>query len=223
MNRFSWADPSVQTAFPIARPGYPMIFASAFITAVFAILGFAAPAMVFMFITLCVCLFFRDPDRVVPDIENALVSPADGRIIAVEEVDNTRFYDRKCLKVSIFMSVFNVHVNRIPYSGTVTKALYYPGKFFRANLDKASRKNEHNAICLETEKGELICFVQIAGLIARRIISKVQANDKVTRGQRFGLICFGSRVDLYLPVGTKLDISVGDKVKSGTSIVGYLR
>jgi len=120
------------------------------------------------------------------------------------------------------MSVFNVHVNRIPYDGRVTAVEYNPGKFFSANLDKASRDNEQNAIFLETEKKQKICFVQIAGLIARRIICKAQTGDKVFRGQRFGMICFGSRLDVYLPADAKLNVSVGDRVKAGSSILGYL-
>ena len=120
------------------------------------------------------------------------------------------------------MSIFNVHVNRIPHEGQVKEVLYYPGNFFSANLDKASNHNEHNAIFIETEGRKNICTVQIAGLIARRIICKLQKGDIVTRGQRFGLICFGSRLDVYLPPETNLKVAVGDKVKAGTSVLGDL-
>jgi len=118
------------------------------------------------------------------------------------------------------MSIFNVHVNRIPHEGQVKTVSYYPGKFFSANLDKASRENEHNAVTLETEEGKTICTVQIAGLIARRIICKIQDGDIVARGQRFGLICFGSRLDVYLPPDINLKVTVGDRVKAGTSVLG---
>ena len=120
------------------------------------------------------------------------------------------------------MSIFNVHVNRIPYEGKINKIQYHPGKFFSANLDKASTNNEHNAVFIETEKGMNICTVQVAGLIARRIICKVQKDDIVDRGQRLGLICFGSRVDVYLPAEMRLKVAVGDKVKAGTSVLGDL-
>jgi phosphatidylserine decarboxylase len=115
-----------------------------------------------------------------------------------------------------------VHVNRVPHEGVVKKISYHPGKFFSANLDKASEHNEHNAIFIETEEGKKMCVVQIAGLIARRIICRIQKDDRLTRGRRFGMICFGSRLDVYLPAETKLNVTVGDKIKSGTSVLGYL-
>jgi phosphatidylserine decarboxylase len=120
------------------------------------------------------------------------------------------------------MSIFNVHINRIPYQGTVKKISYYPGKFFSANLDKASRDNEHNAVFLETEEGQKICFVQIAGLVARRIICNIQENDQVHRGRRFGMICFGSRLDVYLPPASNITVRLGDRISAGTSVLGEL-
>jgi phosphatidylserine decarboxylase len=118
------------------------------------------------------------------------------------------------------MSVFNVHVNRVPHSGRIKEIDYFPGKFFSANLDKASELNEHNAILIEMEDGKAMCVVQIAGLIARRIICYTKPGDQVIGGQRFGLICFGSRLDVYLPTDIKLKVAVGDKVQAGTSILG---
>jgi phosphatidylserine decarboxylase len=120
------------------------------------------------------------------------------------------------------MSIFNVHVNRVPFEGKITKIAYFPGKFFSANLDKASRDNEHNAVFLETQDGRQLCFVQIAGLVARRIICNIQEEDAVERGQRFGLICFGSRLDIYLPENTNIHVKLGDRVLAGTSILGDL-
>jgi len=121
------------------------------------------------------------------------------------------------------MSVFNAHVNRIPHDGLVKEIWYFPGKFFSANLDKASDKNEHNAVFIETPRGRSICMVQIAGLIARRIICEISGGDRVKRGHRFGMICFGSRVDLYLPHDFNLAVKHGDRVRAGSSIIGYLK
>jgi phosphatidylserine decarboxylase len=173
-------------------------------------------------VTFCICGFFRDPDRVIPNTEGAVVSPADGKVIRVGKVENSPFFAGESAKISIFMSVFNVHVNRIPFDGRIKKVNYYPGKFFSAHLDKASEKNEHNAVFLETQNGIDMSVVQVAGLIARRIICKVQSGEDVRRGQRFGIICFGSRLDVYLPANTHIEVTVGDKVKAGTSILGRL-
>ena len=222
MSNFFWSDVPSNSALPLASAGYPFIFASAFTTAVFALLGIITLSLVCLSATFFICYFFRDPDRVVPNYTGCVVSPADGKVISAGLVDNSRFYEGSCIKVSIFMSIFNVHVNRVPHEGQVKKIHYYPGKFFSANLDKASNHNEHNAIFIETEGKKNICTVQIAGLVARRIICKLQEGDIVTRGQRFGLICFGSRLDVYLPPEIKLQVGVGDKVKAGTSVLGDL-
>ena len=222
MSKFIWPDIPSHSAFPVANAGYPFIFASVFTTAVFALLGLITLSLIGLATTFFICYFFRDPDRVIPDYTGGVVSPADGKIISAGLVENTRFFEGSCIKISIFMSIFNVHVNRVPHKGRVTKVHYYPGKFFSANLDKASNENEHNAVFLETEDGKSICTVQIAGLIARRIICKIQKGDIVTRGQRFGLICFGSRLDVYLPPEINLKVAVGDKVKAGTSVLGDL-
>lgn len=222
MSKFFWSDPPNQVTFPIARAGYPFIAASVFTTAIFAILGLAILALAALAVTFFICYFFRDPNRVTPNSNGAVVAPADGRIVEAGIVDNSAFFEGKCIKTSIFMSLFNVHVNRIPYEGVVKKIDYYPGKFFSADLDKASEQNEKNAIFFDIEEGRKICMVQVAGLIARRIICNVQEGDRVTCGQRFGIICFGSRIDLYLPADTRLNVAVGDRVKAGTSVVGYL-
>ena len=222
MDEYFWSEKPSRIAFPVAKAGYPFIYASAFTTGVFALLEFSVLALIGLAATFFICYFFRDPDRITPRKEGAAVSPADGKVISAGIVEDNRFNNGSCMKVSIFMSVFNVHVNRIPHEGEVKKIDYFPGKFFSANLDKASKHNEHNAVFIETEDGKKICMVQIAGLIARRIICAVQAGDKVNRGQRFGMICFGSRVDVYLPEDTKLNVSTGDRVKAGTSVLGYL-
>ena len=172
---------------------------------------------------LFVIWFFRNPEREIPAGEGVVVAPADGRIIEIKEVAEERILKNQSLKISIFMNVFNVHVNRIPYSGKIVDILYNKGKFVSANKEKASLENEQNAVLLETPEGKKILFVQIAGLIARRIACWVEKGDLVERGQRFGLIRFGSRVDIYLPLGVKLHVSLGDKTKAGTTILGVLK
>jgi phosphatidylserine decarboxylase len=222
MEKYSPTDATNQTAFPIERAGLPFVGIAAFATAVFALLGMAVLALTGLLATLFVCYFFRDPDRVTPVVAGGIVSPADGKVLKVERLESTHFADGPCQRVSIFMSIFNVHVNRIPCDGRIKKIAYYPGKFFSANLDKASRLNEHNAVYLETGKGQTLCFVQIAGLVARRIICRIQEGDDVARGHRFGLICFGSRLDVYLPADTQVLAAVGDVVSAGTSLIGKL-
>jgi len=222
MDKFTWPDPPSLVSFPIARPGYPLIFASAFITAIFALLGLTIPALLCLAATLCICWFFRDPDRVVPNQTGSVVSPADGKIVVAGKTDDHPLGEGPCIKVSIFMTVFNVHVNRIPHEGTVTRIVYHPGSFHPADRDKASVDNERNMIFLKTADGKRMCVVQVAGLIARRIICKVQAGDELLRGQRLGMICFGSRLDVYLPNETRLTVAKGDHVKAGSSVLGYL-
>ena len=220
MNKYSRPDPASQTAFPVASAGYPFIFIAAFTTVILALLGLTTLTIIGLVVTLCICGFFRDPDRVIPDEEGVVVSPADGKVIIAGPVEQSPYYDGPAFKISIFMSVFNVHVNRVPFSGKVNSIDYYPGKFFSANLDKASQQNEHNAVSIEMDNGKPLCVVQIAGLIARRIICYINPGDQLLRGQRFGLICFGSRLDIFLPTEINLKVAVGDKVKAGTSILG---
>jgi phosphatidylserine decarboxylase len=222
MEKYTRSEAQSLTAFPVANAGYPFIFAAAFTTAVLALLGLTTLTLISLAITFAICGFFRDPDRIIPADPGVLVSPADGKIIATGLVDSSPYFDGPAMKISIFMSVFNVHVNRIPFNGQVKDISYYPGRFFSANLDKASLENEHNAVFIEMENGQPLCVVQIAGLIARRIICRIQAGDPVIRGQRFGLICFGSRLDVYLPTDIKLKVVVGDKVQAGASMLGKL-
>ncbi len=222
MDDYFRADAPSRTAFPMARAGYPFLYAAAFATAVLALLGMKAAALAGLLASFCICGFFRDPDRVVPAGAGVVVSPADGRVVSVGRVESTPFFDGACTRVGIFMSVFDVHVNRIPHEGRIRSIAYRPGRFQRANLESASTRNEHSAVTLQTAGGHDICFVQIAGLIARRIISWLQVDQSVGRGERFGLICFGSRVDVYLPADTRVEVAPGSRVKGGTSILGYL-
>ncbi|MBT8347291.1 MAG: phosphatidylserine decarboxylase family protein, partial [Desulfofustis sp.] len=163
-----------------------------------------------------------DPERTAPEIDRGVISPADGKIIFVEKINDTRFSDEKTLKISIFMNVFNVHVNRIPYTGSVTKVRHVPGSFLAADSEKAHLNNEYCAAEILTPDQRKITMVQIAGLVARRIICRLEAGDGVSRGERFGLIRFGSRVDLYLPHQSNPAVKVGDKVVAGESLLAYL-
>lgn len=220
MDEFIWSDPPARWAFPVAKAGYPLLFGGAFVTVVLALLGLTPLALAALAATLGIAGFFRDPDRPVPNRPGVVVSPADGRVVAVERMAASSFSDEDVYKVSIFMSVFNVHVNRVPAEGRVYRIRYQPGRFCSADRAEASMRNEHNAVFLETSYGKRLCFVQVAGLIARRIICYVQCDDTVRRGQRFGMICFGSRLDVYLPQDIRLAVSVGDRVRAGTSPLG---
>jgi phosphatidylserine decarboxylase len=211
-----------QRTFPIAPEGVGFIAATAFVTVYLAALGFETAALFFFVVTLFFVFFFRDPERRIPEEAGAVVSPADGKVIKVEVLSDREFTGQEMLKISIFMNVFNVHVNRIPVDATVTGISYLPGKFFSADLDKASKDNERNAVSLEAADGKKLVVVQIAGLIARRIVCRKRKGDKVVRGERFGIICFGSRLDVYLPPDTRPSVAVGDKVLAGTSILGHL-
>ena len=156
--------------------------------------------------------FFRDPERVQPNIPNAVLTPADGRILAVKQIDHSNNpLGAPGLKISIFMSVFNVHVNRIPVGGSIEKIDYHAGQFFSANLDKASEQNENNRVTLRTPDAQKIVVIQIAGLIARRIVCWITEGDRVDRGQRFGLIRFGSRLEAFLPTTQESPYKKGKK------------
>ncbi len=175
----------------------------------------------FWIAALFVLQFFRDPPRDAPTDPNAVLAPADGRIVAVEKTRDP-YTGSDALKLSVFMNVFNVHSNRSPVDGAVRRTEYSPGRFINADLDKASLENERNALLIETDNGVGITCVQIAGLVARRILCYVQAGDRLSRGQRFGFIRFGSRVDLYLPPASRAHVSIGDRVYAGQTIVAFL-
>ena len=164
--------------------------------------------------------FFRDPKRDIPRIENAVLAPADGKIIHVAE-EQDPYLDRPALKISVFMNVFSVHSNRSPISGEIRDRWYHEGAFFNAALDKASEQNERNALWIHGQQHDVV-FVQVAGLIARRILCYVNPGDQLQAGERYGFIRFGSRVDLYLPSGSHLDKKLGDWVTAGTDTLAYL-
>lgn len=165
--------------------------------------------------------FFRDPPRQIPGTERTVVSPADGRIVAVEKAKDS-YLERDALKVSVFMNVFNVHANRSPVGGEVKNRWYSPGTFVNAALDKASAENERNALWIRTAAGADVTCVQIAGLIARRILCYVQAGERLRRGERFGFIRFGSRVDVYLPLDATVKVELGQTVSCGATVLAEL-
>jgi len=208
---------------PIAKEGLPFLIPAALLALVFGLLGWSLLFLFGIVLTLFIAYFFRNPERKIPVLQNAILSPADGKILHVGEVEEGRFLKEKTLKVSIFMSLFDVHLNRSPASGKVIERSYHPGKFFVANAEKSSLLNEQNAIILETEDRFKILLIQIAGFVARRIVCYAKPGDLLKRGEIFGLIRFGSRVDLYLPPTVNPAVEVGQKVKGGESIIGYRR
>ncbi len=207
---------------PIAVEGYPFIGLFAFVTLVFGLLDWGFLTFLMFLLTLFSIYFFRNPERLIPVEEGAVLAPADGKVIFVGEVMEDRCLNSEALKISIFMNVFDVHVNRIPISGKVTEMFYNKGTFLNASLDKASLDNEQAGLVIQDEAGRSILCVQIAGLIARRIVTYPEVGDQVQRGLRYGLIRFGSRVDIYLPKGSDVRVAVGDKTVGGESILGYL-
>ena len=201
------------------RPeGLNAILVAVLATIVFALLGFGVLSLIGLVLTILVLNFFRDPERVVPDDPDAAVAPADGKVVKTGIMsDPITGEDRQV--VCIFMNVFNVHVNRMPVRGTIEAIKYFPGKFFNASLDKASRDNERCAWLIRDEHGQEWTMVQIAGLVARRIVCLAEKGDSLKRGERYGLIKFGSRVDLYLPRGYEVTTVNGEKVLAGQSII----
>ncbi len=214
---------SPEEQFPVVKEGFIFIGISAILTLAAALWGGWAAAVVPGLITLFCIYFFRDPRRVVPQGENLLVSPADGKVVDVSRSEEQRFMKKPAIKISIFLNIFNVHVNRVPVAGKVVGIFYNAGRFFAANAPKASLENEQNALILETAGGKRVVCIQIAGLIARRIVCWVKEGSVADRGERFGLIRFGSRVDLFLPIETEILVSEGDHVKGGETILGVLR
>jgi phosphatidylserine decarboxylase len=206
----------------IAHEGYPVIIFSLVITVFVAFLGISWLTILFALITFFIIWFFRNPERYFQEEEKVLISPADGKIIKIEDVELNGNISGIFKKISIFMNVFNVHVNRVPYSGNIEAIDYHEGKFFSANLDKASLENERNEVMIRTDDGRSIWVVQIAGLIARRIVCWINVGTPVKTGERFGLIRFGSRVDIYLPEDSRISVKLHDKVKAGETPLGHL-
>jgi len=212
----------------MALDGFPFIGAAALVLIILGVIasftgnniiwGFTyAEALLLLFII----FFFRDPDRITPEGQGFVISAADGKVVVIEEVSFPELSDEKLIQVSVFLSVFNVHVNRIPISGVVDEIKYYPGKFLAAYNDKASLENEQTLISIDTGNNK-IYFKQIAGLIARRIVWNLESGQSVSAGERFGLIRFGSRVDILLPLNSEICVKIGDKVKGGETVIGVI-
>jgi phosphatidylserine decarboxylase len=205
----------------IAREGWPFVAASiagAVLVHWLAGSWWAAPLWL---VSLFMVQFFRDPPRVIPQDPAAVLSPADGRVVTVERTRDP-YVERDALKMSVFMNVFNAHSNRSPVDGEVRNAWHYPGKFFNAELSKSSLENERAALWIRTTGGADVTCVQIAGLIARRILCYARAGERLTRGERYGFIRFGSRVDVYLPPNSRPVAAVGDKVYASESVLALL-
>jgi phosphatidylserine decarboxylase len=205
----------------VAREGYAFIAMAAAITVLATAAGWSILAGLALVATLFLVNFFRDPDRLTPPGDHLVTAPADGKVVAVlDSVREDRFLKRDCRRVSIFMSPIDVHVNRVPIDGTVVEVVHKHGHFHAAYLDKSSELNEQNAVLLEDARGERVLFVQIAGQLVRRIVCRLRPGDRVHRGERYGMIMFGSRVDLYLPPSIELSVKVGDHVTAATSVIG---
>ena len=205
----------------VAREGWPFLagaVAAAVLVGVLAGWWWSVPVWLGAAFVL---QFFRDPPREVPEDPRAVVSPADGRIVAVEKARDP-WLERDALKISVFMNVFNVHSNRSPVDASVRRRWYHPGAFVNAALDKASLANERNALALRTADGIDVTCVQVAGLVARRILCYVEAGAELVRGQRFGFIRFGSRVDVYLPLEAQAVAALGDKVYAAETVLARL-
>lgn len=204
----------------IAREGYPFFLIAAGLSLVVFLLGGRWVGLATLPLPLFVAWFFRDPVRVPPPDGRLIFSPADGKVLSVTEVEEGRYLRRRLCRISIFMSLFDVHVNRVPVAGRVKEVRYHPGRFLVGFAEKASLANEQNAVVIEGKEGEEVLFVQIAGWVARRIVCYLKGGEEVAAGDRMGLIRFGSRVDLYLPMDSEVLVKEGQRVRGGESPVG---
>ena len=204
--------------FQLAKEGYPFIFFFSAITVLALIFRMNWVTAIALVLTLFMVYFFRDPERVTPADRNVFYAPADGKIIRIKESEENELLNARSLMISIFMSPLNVHVNRVPTDGTVKEVKYFPGKFFSAFKDEASNYNEHITMLYETEHGNIM-LKQIAGSVARRAVCRVKPGDILSQGDRYGIIKFSSRVDIFLPLDTEVKVKLNDKVKAGETIL----
>ncbi len=207
-----------------AREGYPWILGFGSLSLVLGLLGFHFYGCILLGPTLFIAFFFRDPDREIPDDTDAIVSPADGRVVTVEPLAHGPYVsEQPACRVGIFLSPLNVHVNRVPVTGKVTRIRYRPGKFRAAFATDAAEVNEQNAVSIQDAHGRRVVLVQIAGMLARRIVCRLTEGEQVRQGARYGMIMLGSRVDVYCPAEVELKISVGQRVKAGETVIGAYR
>ena len=207
---------------PFAKEGIPFIAVPAGVPLLTAWLGWPVVASVGAVATLFSAWFFRNPARVIPQGPNLIVAPGDGKVIAIEEEFEPRYLKERAIRLTIFLNVFDVHINRMPCDGVVEGVQYQPGLFLVASKPEATLRNEQNAVMIKTREGLKVLCVQVAGLIARRIVCWISDRERAIRGERFGLIRFGSRMDTFLPIGTQIRVVVGDRVKGGATIIGEL-
>jgi phosphatidylserine decarboxylase len=204
-----------------AREGYPRIFGLGVVSLLLNLLGFPKLGLLFLGLTLFVAYFFRDPERDAPADERTIVAPADGRVVTVEKnFQDARFLSAPVTRVGIFMSPLDVHVNRAPVSGQVTAVHYHPGQFRPAFAADATEVNEQNAVIIQDAQGRHVVMVQVAGMLARRIVCRLKGGERVLRGDRYGMIMLGSRVDVYYPLDVEVTVQVGQRVKAGETVIG---
>ena len=206
----------------IAREGYPFILPAAFLALLALIAGWRWLTLLLGLLTLVFVWFFRDPERIQPIGEGLILSPADGRVVEIREMDWEEPLEKPATRISIFLSPLDVHVNRAPVGGKVEEVKYQKGRFFAAYKDAASKNNEQNTLKIEDPKGRKLGVVQIAGVLARRIVCYVKQGDSLEPGQRLGLIMFGSRVDLFLPRASSIGVFKGQRVRGGETVIGRL-
>jgi phosphatidylserine decarboxylase len=204
----------------IAREGYPLIFAAGALAAGAIFVGWTLVGNVLLFVTLAIAAFFRDPDRVIPDERGLIVAPADGKVVSITALRHNALMEDAGTRISIFLSPLDVHINRMPVTGTVEEIRYQRGKFMAAYKDEASAQNEQNALKIFAREGQRLGVVQVAGVLARRIVCHAKPGDTLKRGDRFGMIMFGSRTDAYLPAGCSVEVVEGQKVRGGETILG---
>ena len=203
----------------IAREGYPLIFTAVILTLLAFLAGWVLLGIILGLIGLAMAGFFRDPERQPPAGEDLVVSPADGKVVSVAGVKGDSPFLGSATRVSIFLSPLDVHINRTPVEGRIAKVMYQQGKFLAAYKEEASQRNEQNALSIVDSKGRTLGVVQIAGVVARRIICRAKPGDRLARGERFGLIMFGSRTDTYLPEGCQVAVTEGQRVKGGETVL----
>ena len=203
----------------IAKEGYPLIFTVLILTLLAFLAGWMPLGVVLGVVGLAIAAFFRDPERQAPAGDDLVVSPADGKVVSIARVTGEPPLPDSATRVSIFLSPLDVHINRIPVEGKIANVTYQRGKFLAAYREEASRRNEQNALSILDSKGRTLGVVQIAGVLARRIICHAKPGDQLARGERFGLIMFGSRTDTYLPEGCQVEVTEGQRVKGGETVV----
>jgi phosphatidylserine decarboxylase len=204
----------------IAREGYPLIIAAGAPAVGALFMGWVLSGGLLVLVTLAIAAFFRDPDRIIPEGEGLIVAPADGKVVSIANLKDPSLIAHASTRISIFLSPLDVHINRMPVTGTIEEIRYQRGKFMAAYKDEASAQNEQNALKILAREGQRLGVVQVAGVLARRIVCHVKPGDKLNRGDRFGMIMFGSRTDAYLPAGCRVEVVEGQKVKGGETILG---